>query len=101
MQARVFALIHDTHPASTKLLDDSIVRDGLSDERVGVRHSTVMLCCKLRVVNESGTALVAKLPVNRLIGQVKIIYESASPGPNTFLKKSLTLYHTTGFRLTL
>ena len=63
MQARVFGLVHHAHPAPAQLLDDSVMRDGLSDERVGVRHSTVMLCCKLRLVNESGTALVAKLPV--------------------------------------
>src|SRR6516225_293037 len=53
MQARVFGLIHDTHAAPAQLLKDSVVRDGLADECVGVRHSTVMLCCKLRLVNES------------------------------------------------
>ena len=62
---RVLGLVHHAHAAHTQLLKDSVVRDGLADECVGVRHSTVMLCCKLRLVNESGTALVAKLPVRR------------------------------------
>jgi hypothetical protein len=31
VQARVFGLVHDTHPAATELLDDAVVRDGLAN----------------------------------------------------------------------
>jgi len=53
MQARVFGLVHHAHPAPAQLLDDAVMRDGLSDERVGVRHSTVILGCDIMQVNES------------------------------------------------
>jgi hypothetical protein len=35
MESRVFGSINDTHTATTKFLDDAVVRDGLADERVG------------------------------------------------------------------
>ena len=31
VQARVFGLVYDTHPAATELLDDAVVRDGLAE----------------------------------------------------------------------
>src|SRR6266704_3983371 len=31
MQPRVLGLVHHTHPAAAKLLDDAVVRDGLTD----------------------------------------------------------------------
>jgi hypothetical protein len=34
--------VHHIHPA-TQLLDDAVVRDGLSDERAWARHSDVVL----------------------------------------------------------
>ena len=41
----VLGLVHDTHPAAAQLLDDAVVRDGLADERCGVRHLALMLGC--------------------------------------------------------
>jgi hypothetical protein len=52
MQAGVFGLIDNTHPASTKFLDDAVVGDGLPDERVGARHSVAILECDRGLVNE-------------------------------------------------
>ena len=52
MQPRVFGLVN-THSAAAKFLDDAVMRNGLVDEGVGVRHSAVMLGCELRQVNES------------------------------------------------
>jgi hypothetical protein len=34
----VFRLVDDTHTATAKNFQNAIVRDGLPDERVGVRH---------------------------------------------------------------
>jgi hypothetical protein len=31
MQACVFGFVNDSHPASTEFLDDSVVRNGLTD----------------------------------------------------------------------
>jgi hypothetical protein len=31
MQARVFGLVNDAHPATTEFLDDAVVRDGLAN----------------------------------------------------------------------
>jgi hypothetical protein len=36
--SNVFSFVNDTHPTSAQLLDDSVVGDGLTDERVGFRH---------------------------------------------------------------
>ena len=38
MQARVFGLIHDTHPVPVEFLKDAIVRDGLANDPVEIRH---------------------------------------------------------------
>ena len=35
LQARVFRLIDDTHPPATELLDDAVMRDGLTDHGEG------------------------------------------------------------------
>ena len=45
----VLSLIHHTHAAPAKLLDDAVVGDGLADEGVGLRHSAVILGCVLRL----------------------------------------------------
>jgi hypothetical protein len=39
----VLSLVHHTHAATTELLDDAVMRYGLADERVGVRHSAAIL----------------------------------------------------------
>ena len=31
------------HPAATELLDDAVIRDGLADERIGIRHGAARL----------------------------------------------------------
>jgi len=36
-------LIHHTHPTPAQLLKDSVVRDGLPDESVGIRHNDANL----------------------------------------------------------
>src|SRR6266852_8751468 len=38
LQARVFSLIDDAHPAASKLFEDAVVRECLADERVGASH---------------------------------------------------------------
>ncbi|MGC1907319.1 MAG: hypothetical protein WA715_26070 [Candidatus Acidiferrum sp.] len=35
---RVFRLVHHTHAAATEFFNDAVVGDGLTEERVGVRH---------------------------------------------------------------
>src|SRR5262245_42670683 len=55
VQARVLGLVNHTHTATTKLLDDAVVRNGLADERLGLRHLTSMLGCSGRQVNEAAT----------------------------------------------
>ena len=55
MEACVLSLVHDTHPTTTEFLQDAVVRDGLADERLGLRHLPVILgrglegCQKLKV----------------------------------------------------
>jgi hypothetical protein len=39
----VLSLIDHTHPTTAKLLNDSVVRDRLTYERVGTRHSAAIL----------------------------------------------------------
>jgi hypothetical protein len=48
MQSRVFGLVDHAHAATTKLLDDAVVRDGLADH--GIR---AMLGAEQGQVNES------------------------------------------------
>src|SRR5215469_16364380 len=48
MEPCVLGLVHHTHAASAKSFEDAVVRDGLADESVGVRHSAVMLGDELR-----------------------------------------------------
>src|SRR6516164_9088109 len=38
MQAGVFGPIHDTHPAPAEFLKDTIVGNGLANDRVEIRH---------------------------------------------------------------
>src|SRR6516165_11154566 len=71
----VFGLIDHTHSATTKLFDNAVVRDGLADEGIGVRHSGAILGGHLEQVNETartagnqGTARVPNLW--RLLGGV-------------------------------
>jgi hypothetical protein len=48
MKASVLGFVDDTHTAATELLEDTVVRDGLSDERVGPRHNAAILGCDSR-----------------------------------------------------
>ena len=43
VQPHVFGPVHYAHPALTESVEDAVMRDGLSDERVGFRHSAAML----------------------------------------------------------
>jgi hypothetical protein len=43
MEARVLCFVHHTHTATTELLNDAVVGDGMPDEWVGIRHSGVIL----------------------------------------------------------
>jgi hypothetical protein len=42
-ESEVLGLVHFTHTPSAELSEDAVVRNGLSDERVGVRHSVATL----------------------------------------------------------
>src|SRR5215475_577975 len=55
MQTDVFGLVHHTHTAATELLNNAVMRDGLADERLELRHLTSMLGCSGRQVNEAAT----------------------------------------------
>jgi len=48
-QACVFGLIHNPHAATAEFFKDAVMRDALSDERVGVRHVAAILGCALRL----------------------------------------------------
>jgi hypothetical protein len=39
MQTRVFSLVDHTHPATTELLNDAVVRDGLADHALTINES--------------------------------------------------------------
>jgi hypothetical protein len=52
VQLGVLGLVDDTHASAAELFDDAVVRDGLTDERVGLRHSAAILGCNLKQVNE-------------------------------------------------
>src|SRR5215467_9245947 len=52
----VLGLVDNAHPATTELLDDAVVRNGLADERLGLRHVASMLGRTVRQVNGSGSA---------------------------------------------
>ena len=41
-----------THPPAAQLFEDAVMRDGLPDEGVGVRHLPFILGCSLGQVNE-------------------------------------------------
>jgi len=47
-QLEVFRGVDHPHPAPTKLFEDAVVGDGLSNERVAIRHSAVILGGELR-----------------------------------------------------
>ncbi len=52
VEASVLRLVDDAHSATAKFLEDAVVRDGLPDERGGIRHLPDMLGCGQRQVNE-------------------------------------------------
>lgn len=42
-QPGVFGLIHDAHPTTTKLFDDTVVRNRTANERWALRHGADIL----------------------------------------------------------
>jgi hypothetical protein len=52
METRVLGLVHDTHAATAKLLEDTVVRNGLAD------HRAEILGVNAKQVNE-GWGLIA------------------------------------------
>jgi len=52
-ELRILGFVDNTHSAATELFEDAVVRDGLPDKRVGIRHSAAILGCDLEQVNES------------------------------------------------
>ena len=51
-QAHVFGLVDHAHTAAAEFLDNPIMRDGLSDERIGAWHVEHILGCDQEQVNE-------------------------------------------------
>ena len=52
VEAKVLCLVDHAHPAAPQLLYDVVVRDGLTNEFVKVRHNAAILGCELCRVNE-------------------------------------------------
>ena len=52
---RVLGLVNDAHPSAAQLFENAVVRDGLPDEWMGVRHLALILGCGRRQVNEADT----------------------------------------------
>ena len=48
----LLGLVHHSPSVPAEFFDNAMVRHGLADERVGVRHSGAMLGCDRRQVNE-------------------------------------------------
>jgi hypothetical protein len=49
----VLCFVNHTHPPTTELLDDAVVRDGLPDEGLGIRHvAAILVFPNRRQVNE-------------------------------------------------
>jgi hypothetical protein len=46
------AFVDHTHTATTEFLKNAVVRDRLSDERLGFRHVALILGCDCGQVNE-------------------------------------------------
>src|SRR5215467_12243940 len=51
-QVSVFGLENHTHSATAEFLENAVMRDGLADERLGLRHLSSILGRALRQVNE-------------------------------------------------
>ena len=49
MQTRVFGLVDHAHSTATESLVDTVVRNRLTNELVGIRHSAAILGCVLRL----------------------------------------------------
>ena len=60
MQPGVFCLVHHTHPATTQFLNDAVVGNGLSNERIGPRHVAAILGCGLQG-SQRRSSLLSKL----------------------------------------
>src|SRR5215470_2495693 len=56
VETGILSFVHHTHTAATKFFQDAVMRDGLTDERLGLWHLARMLGCTIRQVNGSGPA---------------------------------------------
>jgi len=54
MRTGIFGLVDHAHAALTEFFENAVVRDRLPEERVGVRHSAVILGCVSKVSRRSG-----------------------------------------------
>ncbi len=52
LETDVLGFVHHAHPATAQFFQDAVVRDGLPEERVGFRHSAVILGIEVRQINE-------------------------------------------------
>src|SRR5262249_1875064 len=53
-QSRVLSLIDNTHPAPAEFLQDAVMRNGLADERLGLRHLAKILGCRAEASQRIG-----------------------------------------------
>src|SRR5262249_14194439 len=53
VQADVFGFVHDSHPAAAEFLENAVMRNGLADERLGLRHLASMLALRRKVSQRS------------------------------------------------
>jgi hypothetical protein len=52
VQARVLGLVNHTHTTTAEFLDNAVMRDSLTNERVSAGHAQSILGGSLRQVNE-------------------------------------------------
>src|SRR5215831_5370288 len=54
-QSRVLSLIDNTHSAPAEFLQDAVMRNGLADKRLGVRHLPSILGCRAEASQRTRT----------------------------------------------
>jgi hypothetical protein len=70
----VLRLVDHAHATATKFFGDAVMRNGLADQGLGVRHVRLILWCDLRSVNAttSRAFLVLRVPTRPAFGRVGI-----------------------------